>query len=106
MWNPSITREPGSPAASLKVRIPEAGRFGNVSPGGISSATVLSALPHNAPCPTIYRNFPSGAHITLQTPAQIGPGGLPFIGTAIEAVPLPSCLGVIAAIQRRSGEMV
>ena len=51
MSYPSIMREPGNAAASSSPRTPEAGRFGNISPDGIGSASVLLFATHDAPSP-------------------------------------------------------
>src|SRR5215510_14380436 len=103
MCQASITREPGTAASAASARIPEAGRSGSVSPGGIGIASVLPRDVCELGVIPTYKNFPSGAHATGQEPPlQTRRAEPPPIGIAMVALPFGTC----AMSQRRSGEIV
>src|SRR5258708_38048475 len=97
-----MTRTPGRAATSTGRR-PLGGNRGKDSPGGTGIASVLPALESDSSSTTMYRNFPSGDHVTMQKPRHILRGSPPAVGTAKEANPAaPPGSGRITAIQRRS----
>jgi hypothetical protein len=69
-------------------------------------AAIFPALVRDLCSISTYRNLPSGDQTERQTPEQIRRGDPPPVGTAIDALvsPAPGS-GVMAMIQRRSGEI-
>src|SRR5438093_2004947 len=102
----STTWVPGMASACAADWMPASGKSGKPVCGTTGMAAIFPALVRDLCSISTYRNLPSGDQTERQTPEQIRRGDPPPVGTAIDALvsPAPGS-GVIAMIQRRSGEI-
>lgn len=102
----STTWVPGMASACAGDWMPAAGKSGRPVCGTTGRATIFPVLVRDLCSISTYRNLPSGDQAEWQTPAQIRRGDPPPVGTAIDALVSPAAgSGVMAMIQRRSGEI-